>query len=71
VTDTEHEEALKGIRKVYGNNLEAFFHDAMREMYNAATRTTRPPADCELKEISPSVFAWVKRTDDEYSDDNQ
>lgn len=39
-----------------------------REIYNAATRTDEPPPDCDLKEISPNVFAWVERTDDDGDD---
>lgn len=36
-----------------------------REIVNEAMRTTNPPPNCELKEISPNMFAWVKCTDDD------
>lgn len=38
--------------------------EEVREMYNSAMRTDEPPPNCELKEISPNVFAYVLRTDD-------
>ena len=39
--------------------------DEIRDMYNQATQTDAPPPNADLKEISPNVFAWVERTDDD------